>query len=89
MVDTQASQSSDSGSAWSILRNSLRINQTIFFSQVLLIYIVVIACVLNLSLSSENHCLWSSLLSGSLGYLLPAPKLQKQNGAILSNTSVQ
>jgi len=63
--------------------------ELIFCSQVLLIYLVVIACVLNLSLSDNNICLWSSLLSGSVGYLLPSPKAKNKNESILPNTPVQ
>lgn len=39
----------------------------------MLVYVVVIACLINLSLGLENQSLWASLLSGSLGYMLPAP----------------
>lgn len=58
----------------------------IFCSQILLIYIVVIACVINLSFTDSNVCLWSSLLSGSVGYLLPAPKSKKKNESVLPDT---
>src|SRR5437867_2403688 len=60
--------------------------EIIYCSQVLLIYIVVITCVLNLSFSDNNACLWSSLLSGSVGYLLPAAKTRKKHEPILPDT---
>lgn len=45
----------------------------IYFTQSLLIYLVVIACIVNLSIGLDNQALWASLLSGSLGYMLPSP----------------
>ena len=46
-----------------------------FFFQVALIFIVVITSIDNLILGSEKTHLWIALLSSSLGYILPAPKL--------------
>lgn len=48
-------------------------NYVIYFSQVILIYSVVFSCIINLSLGGGNEALWSSLLSGALGYMLPPP----------------
>ena len=55
----------------------------IYACQIIAIFIVIVACVVNLSLGNDKAELWSSLLSGSLGYLLPAPKLRK-NESFLS-----
>ena len=52
--------------------------EIIYFCQVVLIYIVVIACLINLSLGTGLDALWSSLMSGSIGYLLPSPKITKK-----------
>ena len=49
-----------------------------FWSQVVIIYIVVVTCIVNLSIANGNSNLWTALLSSSLGYLLPNPKLKKQ-----------
>jgi len=50
-----------------------------YFSQIILIFIIVITSVVNLSLQAPHHDLWLSLLSTSLGVLIPAPVLsQKQ-----------
>ena len=47
----------------------------VFFTQVILIYIIVTACIVNLSLGRGDSNLWTCLLSSCLGYLLPNPKL--------------
>src|SRR5215471_9922711 len=59
------------------------------YAQVLAILIVIVACVINLSIGTETTELWASLLSGSLGYLLPSPKIRKKYGALLPNSTQQ
>ena len=43
-----------------------------------MVYIVVITSIVNLCISDKNTCLWSSLVSGSVGYLLPSPSISKK-----------
>ena len=50
-----------------------------FFCQVVAVYIVIIISLLNLTRGADNKELWVSLLSSSVGYLLPAPILTKKN----------
>ena len=68
------------------LRNTPKL--VIYFCQVAAIFAVIVACVVNLSIGNDKAELWSSLLSGALGYLLPSPKLRK-NDSLLHNSSVQ
>jgi len=65
-----------------------RLKVIAYFSQVVAIFIVIIACIVNLSLGNNKSELWSSLLGGALGYLLPNPKLGK-NDTLLPNTAIQ
>ena len=55
-----------------LIKNNKK-SSIIYFTQVVLIYMVVVVCLINLSIGTGNQALWSSLLSGSLGYILPAP----------------
>ena len=51
-----------------------------FFVQVFILYVVIITCLVNLSLGKNEHSgLWISLLSSSIGYLLPSPHIQRKN----------
>jgi hypothetical protein len=50
-----------------------------YVCQVIAIFIVILACLVNLSIGDDKAALWSSLLSGSLGYLLPNPKIRNNN----------
>ena len=43
-----------------------------------MVYIVVITSMVNLCISDKNTCLWSSLVSESVGYLLPSPSISNK-----------
>lgn len=62
---------------WSFLGQNFPRAQIVYLSQIVIIYIVIIAAIVNLSISADRPELWSSLLSGSLGYLLPSPAIKK------------
>ena len=49
--------------------------EIVFFTQVILIYVIAITSIVNLTLDGTNDTLWTSLFSASLGYMLPAPQL--------------
>ena len=61
---------------WRIFGKRLPKSEAVFFSQTILIYIVVLICIINLSLGNGNSNLWTALLSSSLGYILPNPSLK-------------
>ena len=44
-----------------------------YFSQIFLIFFIVLASVVNLSLGTAHQELWLTLLSSAVGVLLPAP----------------
>ena len=80
MEDTEVAaplNRSRSGESWTFLGQKIAKSETVFFSQIIIIYIVVITCIVNLSLEKGNSNLWTALLSSSLGYLLPNPKIKK------------
>ena len=49
----------------------------LFVAQVLAVYIVIAISLYNLTKGGENKELWISLLSSSVGYLLPCPIASK------------
>ena len=73
MEDERERQSSQ---VWNVLGKKLPRNEVVYFSQVFLIYIVIIACIVNLSRGVGDSNLWTCLLSSGLGYLLPNPSLE-------------
>ena len=57
-----------------------------FVFQVIILYIVIITCIINLSLKNGTSELWVSLLSYSLGCILPSPKIKKINNSQNNDT---
>ena len=49
----------------------------VYLFQVILLYIVIITCIINLSIGNCNSELWTALLSSCLGYMLPNPSMRK------------
>lgn len=68
-------------------------NQITYFSQIGIIYGIIITAIAHLSLQSPDKELWLVLLSSSLGYILPTPGLKylkpqdRKNELVLRNTS--
>ena len=91
MVEIEREESGSGTSLWKFCNRSIPSREVIFFTQVVILYIVVLVSLANLSLSIGNQTLWSSLLSGCLGYLLPSPsiKKKKKNESFLYDPSEQ
>ena len=60
-----------------LLLHGKRLQFVSYASQVVVIFTVVVACLVNLSLGDDKSALWSSLLSLALGCMLPNPKLRR------------
>ena len=73
---------------WSIFNKKLPKSEVIYFTQVSLIYIVSIACVINLSISSGNLYIWSNLLCACIGYMIPAPSIKNKNKYINNESTI-
>ena len=63
--------------SFKIFGKKIRKPEIVFIFQVIILYIVIITCIINLSLKNGTSELWVSLLSYSLGCLLPSPKIKK------------
>lgn len=63
---------------WQLLGYRVSKSEVVFFTQVVLLYIVIVTCIVNLSIKNGDSNLWTALLSSSLGYILPNPSLKKQ-----------
>lgn len=53
-------------------------SQVVYFSQIIILYILIITCIVNLSLKNGDSNLWTALLSSSIGIIIPAPKIKKK-----------
>lgn len=61
--------------SWVLLGTKLPKAEIVFFSQIIILYIVIITCIVNLSIGNESE-MWLILLSTSLGAILPNPDLK-------------
>ena len=87
MLEEIVSQASVGSRRWTLCGGEVPKQEIIYLSQVVLIYIVVVTCVVNLTLWDVNQSLWASLLSGCIGYILPSPKLRKKHESVLPNVA--
>ena len=71
------SEHSSSSSEWHVFGHKFPKSEVQYFVQMLLIFIVVITSIYNLTFNQEQEGkLWTALLSSSLGYTLPNPKIK-------------
>lgn len=72
---------------WCVSGHKVYKAQVVFFAQVILVYVVVVASIINISLGVGDRNLWIVLLSSSFGYLLPSPSLR--DGRVLPPSAQQ
>lgn len=63
---------------WNVFGYSIPKQEVVFFSQIIALYIVIIISLINLTINNGENNLWLSLLSASIGYMLPNPSLKKE-----------
>jgi hypothetical protein len=75
-----------SNSNWVMFGQNIPKSEIVFFTQVIILYTVIIVSIYNLSKGSNDDKLWITLLSSSIGYLLPNPSIKRN---VLSNSTEQ
>ena len=74
------SRTSENNGKWAVLGKQFPRSEVRFFTQVFILYVVIITCLVNLSLGKGDlSSLWITLLSSSIGYMLPSPCIQKSH----------
>ena len=63
---------------WSVFNKKFSRAGVVFFCQVIILYVCIGTCLVNVSLSNGPKELWITLLSFSLGSILPSPKAKKR-----------
>jgi len=83
--------SDGSGSTeWRLCHQNYKRSQIVYMLQVTLVYIIVIASIVNLAVGSQHQSIWIALLGASTGVLLPSPTLKRDDSAkpVLHNNPV-
>jgi hypothetical protein len=52
-------------------------DEILFIAQILVLFIVVCTSIYNLSAGNGDSNLWTALLTSSIGYVMPNPKVKK------------
>ena len=73
-------QRSNITDSWRFCGKRVPRGEILFFSQIIILYIIIISCLINLSFNIGNQSLFICLLSSSVGYILPNPSTSKQKG---------
>ncbi len=69
-------QSAENISNWKFFGRKVPKSEIVFGTQIFMLYIVIIVCLVNLTIGNGDSNLWTALLSSSLGYMLPNPTLK-------------
>jgi len=64
--------------------------ELVYCCQLIVVFVVIVVALLNLTFrdNDTDSCLWSSLISGALGYLVPNPSLNR-NESILPDATIE
>ena len=65
-------------SVWFFCGRQTSRSALVFVSQITILYIAIITCFINLSLRNGSSELWITILSLSLGSILPSPKVKNK-----------
>ena len=78
-------------SEWTLFGSKFSRMALVFLCQVIILYISIITCLVNLTVHNGPNELWITVLSLSLGTILPSPKVRKSKiaggGGSSSNSS--
>ena len=53
--------------SWRFCGHKVRQTQVMYFSQIFILYLIIITCIINLSIGNGDSNLWTALLSSSIG----------------------
>lgn len=80
-IFSRTNQAKDRNHVWLFCGRQTSQSALVFISQVTILYIAIITCFLNLSLRNGPSELWITVLSLSIGSILPSPKVKKRDVA--------
>ena len=69
---------------WTLFGSKFSRTALVFLCQVIILYISIITCFINLTVRNGPNELWITVLSLSLGALLPSPKVRKSKIAAVA-----
>ena len=68
--------------SWVFFGEKLPRSEIVYFTQIFLLFLIIVTAITNLSLTSGQEELWITLLCTSVGYILPSPDIKKKTNAV-------
>ena len=65
-------------SRWYVFGLWISRSEVTYFTQIVIIYVVIIIALINISIGNDNEHSWTGILGTCIGYLLPSPVLTKR-----------
>jgi len=62
---------------WKVCCTKAPKDEIIYCCELAIALLIIIVGLLNITFTESNTCLWSTLVSGAVGYLLPSPQIRK------------
>lgn len=63
---------------WNIFGYAIPKQEVVYFSQIVILYIVIVIGLINITTQNGDSNIWTPIISGSIGYLLPNPSIKKE-----------
>jgi hypothetical protein len=67
---------------WNLCCTKAPKDQVIYCCQLVAALLVIVVGLLNITFTEDDTCLWSTLVSGAIGYLLPSPHIRKDESLL-------
>ncbi len=77
--DSDSNTTLSQTSQWKLFGDDIAKSQVVFMCQYIVIILVVVTSLINLTRETNLDQVWCTLLSGAIGYLLPAPSIRRNN----------
>lgn len=75
-VDENRFEERNNAFHWNLFGRNIHKQEFTYFSTVCILFTVIIACLVNLSLNKGPTEVWLSLLASSVGILVPSPQIK-------------
>ena len=62
---------------WKVFGHNIPRSEVVFITQMIIITLVIISCIINLSVQNGNPEMWVSFFGLAFGAMLPPPKLKR------------
>lgn len=74
---------------WKVCCTKAPKEEIIYCCQLAVAVVIIVVGLLNITFTENDTCLWSTLVSGAVCYLLPNPQIVRRDDSLLLDPPVQ